>query len=149
MARKSFTVNTEPHVAEVGGKEYEFQPEVLGDEFLDGYAALKDGYKEAGIDPNNLEDVDPAALRKITVALRSFLTRLMLPASAEHFATARIPDRVLVELLEWINEVYGGAKRPPTSSTGSSPRSSRGGKPGTGTSRSKGSTRAVGPSPAS
>lgn len=149
MARKSFTINTEPHVATVGKYDYEFHPEVLSDEFLDGYAELKDGFKAARIDPKELDDVDPEHLKKVTASLRVFLAKLMLPESAERFAKERIPDRVLVELLEWVGEVYGGSKRPPTLSTASSAPSSKGGKAGTAASRSRASTRAAGRSTAS
>lgn len=41
--RRSFAINTEPHVAEIGDTELFFQPEVMGDEFLDAYTALQKG----------------------------------------------------------------------------------------------------------
>lgn len=78
--------------------------------------------------------------------LESFTDR----AAAEEFAAgvpgARavwafpLPDRVLVELMEWVVELYGGAggKRPPTSSGASAPASRTAGRRGTAPSRSKG-----------
>ncbi|MEU7323431.1 hypothetical protein ABZ682_23195 [Streptomyces griseoviridis] len=57
----------------------------------------------------------------------------------------RVPDRILVELLEWTTELYGGGNdRPTTPSSGSSRASRRAGTPGKASSRSKGSTRAAG-----
>ncbi|KQW11405.1 hypothetical protein [Streptomyces sp. Root369] len=57
----------------------------------------------------------------------------------------RVPDRVLIELLEWTTELYGGGnERPTTPSSGSSRASRRAGTPGKGSSPSKGSTRTAG-----
>lgn len=60
----------------------------------------------------------------------------------------RLPDRVLVELMEWVVELYGSGEgsgsRPTGSSSASARASSRAGTPGKGPSRSKGSTRAAG-----
>lgn len=51
-------------------------------------------------------------------------------------AGLRFPDRVLVELMEWVVELYGGGgSRPPTSSAGSAPASRPPGKRGRGASR--------------
>ncbi|MFH9439022.1 hypothetical protein [Streptomyces rochei] len=58
---------------------------------------------------------------------------------------SRIPDRVLVDLLEWVTELYGGGNaRPTTPSSGSSRASRRAGTPGKGSSPSKASTRTAG-----
>jgi hypothetical protein len=75
------------------------------------------------------------------------------PASAEEAAAGRkgakvvdaglrLPDRVLVELMEWVVELYGGAggQRPPTSSNGSAPASPPPGPRGRGVSPSRAST---------
>ncbi|CAM5301305.1 hypothetical protein AB0F92_22690 [Kitasatospora aureofaciens] len=168
--KKTFALNTEPHIAEVGDHELRFQPEVLGDEFLDAYSRLQDTYKSLDLDLSN-PDVDLGQVREATVALRLFLASLMLPESAEEFARwdivaagktvsshgdpaqareaaggrkgarvvdrgLRLPDRVLIELMEWVVELYGG-QRPPTSSSGSATASPRPGTPGRATSRSK------------
>ncbi|MFF1964319.1 hypothetical protein ACFVW5_12005 [Streptomyces sp. NPDC058232] len=180
MATKSFSLNTVPHVADIGGVELLFQPEVMGDDFMDAYQSLIDAQKSSGVSLDDLSEVDPAQLRNVSRALRDFLARLMLPESAELFtrvdvvvdgkpvesfadaaeaeayaaeiANARIvdglrlPDRVLVELLEWVVELFGGGngQRPPTSSGGSAAASLPPGRRGTGVSPSKGSTRARG-----
>lgn len=60
----------------------------------------------------------------------------------------RLPDRVHLQLMDWIKEVYGGG-RPPTSSPASAPPSPPAGTPGTASSRSRGSTPTRGRSRAS
>ncbi|MGY3199700.1 hypothetical protein [Streptomyces sp. TE5632] len=60
-------------------------------------------------------------------------------------ASMRVPDRVLMDLMEWTTELYGGGNdRPTTPSSGSSRASRKAGTPGKATSRSKGSTRTAG-----
>lgn len=57
----------------------------------------------------------------------------------------RVPDRVLMELMEWTTELYGGGNdRPTTPSSGSSRASRRAGTPGKASSPSKASTRTAG-----
>lgn len=62
--------------------------------------------------------------------------------------SVRLPDRVLVELMEWVVQLYGGGggggSRPTGSSNASAPASSRGGTPGKGPSSSRASIRASG-----
>ncbi|MGC0418413.1 hypothetical protein [Embleya sp. AB8] len=176
MATKKFALNTEPHIAVVGDVELLFQPEVMGDEFLDAYSRLQDTTKRLNIDLADATNADLGTLREATVALRMFLVSLMLPESATVFArwdvvvsggkvvashadpeeareaaggrkgarvvdqSMRFPDRVLVELLEWVVELYGGGTRPPTSSNGSALASSSPGILGKGNSRSRAST---------
>ncbi|MEU2487025.1 hypothetical protein ABZ593_20755 [Streptomyces sp. NPDC012617] len=180
MATRKFALNKEPHAAEIGDTQLLFQPEVMGDEFMDAYAALRDAQDAAGIDVGNLDNVDPNTMRHVSRALRDFLAKVMLPESAqlmtqvdvvnagtvlgsyrtweeaeEHAAkvqgaratnSLRLPDRVIVELMEWVVELYGGGadRRPPTSSSGSAKASPRTGRRGTGASPSKGSTRTNG-----
>lgn len=173
--KKTFAFNTEPHVATVNGHDLLFQPEVLGDEFMDAFAELKEAQAAAaGIDLDDLSTLDPAKLRGATRGLRLFVARLMLPESAEKFlavevvkdgvllsahqdwdeaqqaadqtAGARVkwampmPDRILVALMEWVTELYGGGAdaRPTGSSGGSAKASPRAGRTGPARSRSKG-----------
>lgn len=60
----------------------------------------------------------------------------------------RLPDRVLVKLMEWVVELYGGLEgggnRPTGSSKGSAPASSKAGAGGKGPSPSRASIRAAG-----
>lgn len=180
MATKTFALNTKPHTADVGGTEFQFLPEVMGDEFLDAYQEMRQSHmQEKGVDVGDLEAGDVESLRVVAAGLRTFLSRLMLPESAalitrvdvikggevlESFADweaatkyagdvagaaakwgFRVPDRILLELLEWVIELYAGSKRPPTSSGASARPSPKGGKRGMAPSRSKASTRTPGP----
>lgn len=180
MATKTFALNTEPHVAHVGDIALQFQPEVMGDDFMEAYAGLRDAQQANGVDIEKLAEVEPSQLRGVHRSLRAFLAALMLPESADLFLRLdvvkagkvlssfetldeaeeaagkvkgggarivdglRLPDRVLVELLEWVVELYGGGQRPPTSSGDSAPASPPAGRRGMGVSPSKGSTRARG-----
>ncbi|MEU2264920.1 hypothetical protein ABZ568_00400 [Streptomyces olindensis] len=83
--RKTIALYTEPHVVEVGPYELEFEAEVMGDQFIDAYVELSEAQKAKGVDLENLNDADPAALRKTMRSLRIFLARQMLPESAELF----------------------------------------------------------------
>jgi hypothetical protein len=86
--RKTFTLNTEPHVAELGGGlELKFQPEVMGDTFLEGYVRLQDAYRgiSAGVSPDG-GTLEPAAARNIVRELRAFLHGLLIPESQEVFS---------------------------------------------------------------
>lgn len=105
MAEKSFMINTEAHVANVGPHVLQFEPEVIGAEFAQAYSGLKQAQKqvkEAG------DDIGPDELLAVNAGMREFLARFMLPDSKELFETLRLPDRVLVQLLEWVAELYGG-----------------------------------------
>ncbi|MFD6936260.1 hypothetical protein ACFWAP_08925 [Streptomyces goshikiensis] len=175
MAKKKFSLNTQPHEAEIGDVTLQFQPEVMGDEFLDTYSRLQETMQRLNVDLTDMASVDLSQVRETTQALRVFLARLMLPESAAQFVSwdvlsaagkvlsshrtpeeaqeaadgkakstvvdngLRLPDRVLVELLEWVVELYGGGQRPPTSSNASAPASSSPGTPGRAASRSRGS----------
>jgi hypothetical protein len=100
--RRSFTLNTQPHEAEIAGTVLYFVPEAEGDAFVDAYARLQEAQKGAG------DEGGPEQLKKVTAALREFLTDLMLPESREVFAEMRLPARVLVEVTQWLAETYGG-----------------------------------------
>ncbi|GGX37729.1 hypothetical protein GCM10010353_61440 [Streptomyces chryseus] len=178
VAIKKFALNTQPHEAEIGDDvTLLFQPEVMGDEFLDAYGRLQETTKKLNIDLSDATSVDLSDVREANVALRVFLGSLMLPESAEQFARwevraggktvgsyrdpeeareaaesrkggkvldagMRLPDRVLVELMEWVVELYGGAggQRPPTSSNASASASPGPGPRGRAALPSKGST---------
>jgi Holliday junction resolvase-like predicted endonuclease len=172
--RKSFALNTEPHVADIGGTEFHFHAEIMGDDFMDAYAELREQQQAHGLDLGNLSEVDPSAIRRAMRGIRLFIARQMLPESAELFTrldvvangdilgsfhdldeaetaaaehkgarvvdSFRLPSRVLVELLEWVVELFGGGSRPTTSSSASATASRKAGTRGSGTSPSKGST---------
>lgn len=128
MAQKKFTVNTEPHEADLGTAKLYFKPEIMSDELLDAWIPLQaklDDAREA-IDGEATADVSRsdrlAEIRergiKTTQALREFLAELMVPESVEIFNGLKLSDRVLIELERWLLEVYG--IRPTGPSVGSS-----------------------------
>lgn len=87
VATKKIALNKAPHVVEIGDEfRLEFVPEVYGDEFVDAYQGLQDTFKRLGIDLGNLAGSNLDRLGDAYSALRSFLAKLMLPASAEEFA---------------------------------------------------------------
>lgn len=150
MATKRFGINTSPHVAEIGDHlTLEFKPEVMGDEWMDAYLQLREAQQGLPSDPEQVGEVDPGEIRKAAQALREFLAGFMLPDSAERFADTPLPDRVLVELFQWLTELYGG--RPTGSSSASGPPSQPmgSGTRSTATSRSRASTSTRGRSAAS
>lgn len=116
MASKNFAINTEPHDATIGDKTLYFVPEVEGSEFMTAYAALRDVQKELGSE----ESATAEQLMLINTAMRDFLKGLMLPDSQDEFDDMKLPSRVLVQLLEWTAELYGGGSGngPTTSSSG-------------------------------
>lgn len=143
MAKKTFALNTDPHVATVGDTDLLFKPEVMGDEFMDYYGALKETYAELGIDESDMSDLSTEQLKKSEAAVRTFVSSTMLEESVKIFSTMRLPTRVLLQLLDWVMEVYGDG-RPPTSPSGSSKASAPPGTPSMATSRSTGPTRTRG-----
>lgn len=109
MARTKIALNTEPHVVEVGDTELLFQPEVMGDEFLDAYGELREAQQAMGVDVENLSNLDTAAIRTAARAMRIFLAKLMLPESAEFFTRVEVvkDGKVLKDFHDWAEaEVY-------------------------------------------
>jgi hypothetical protein len=105
MTTKKFAINQEPHKAEIGEHTILFQPEAVGAAFVQAYSGLREVQKQvtaAG------DEVDADLLTAVNTEMRAFLARFMLPESAELFETLKLPDRVLVQLLEWVAELYGG-----------------------------------------
>lgn len=184
MAIKQFTLNTEPHLAQIGEHELYFQPEVYGDEFMDAYNRLAEAQRSLA--SADVSEMSGEELRVMYQEMRTFLARLMTEESAARFCrfevvplsgaerlgpyltreeadeaalevasgatvedkSLRFPDRILVQIMEWVQELYGGKvggdSRPTGSSSGSSRPSSTGGTRGKGSSPSRASTRAAG-----
>lgn len=105
MASRNFALNTEPHEAVIGSETLLFQPEVIGAEFAQAYAGLKEAQKRMSAAG---EEAGADDLLSVNEAMRGFLARLMLPESVKVFDGMQLPDRVLVQLLEWVAELYGG-----------------------------------------
>ena len=113
MATKTFHLNTEPHTANVGEHRFQFEPEVVGAEFATAYAELQALQAEVDGDSE-----DPKLLVKLDASIREFLATFMLPESREAFAEVKLPTRILVGMLQWVAELYGGG--PGNDHTGSS-----------------------------
>lgn len=115
MASKTFALRTDPHEAVVGPHTFLFPPEMDSGEFLEAYAGLKETQKAVGGTGKKADGMDVEKAKAASQGLRVFLARLMLPESAEAFATVKLPDRVLIDMLHWAVELYGGgAKERPT-----------------------------------
>lgn len=112
MAQKQFHINTEPHEATIGNTVLMFQPEVVGAEFASAYSKLVEVQREA----QGVKEEDAMAsgvVLKIEGAMREFLGRFLLPESVEAFKSLRLPNRILVQLIEWVAELYGGGSGKP------------------------------------
>ncbi|MGV2914538.1 hypothetical protein [Streptomyces alfalfae] len=85
--RRSFALNKTPHVADLGdGLELKFQAEVMGDEFLEGYVALQETYKDLGVGGTAATEMDFGKAAGIIRELRTFLYNLLVPESKEVFS---------------------------------------------------------------
>ena len=124
---KVFEIRTEPHVAVVGPHRFEFEPEAVGGEFLAAYTKLQDlqirltGKKGTSSKPGKAaEEINAETLAELESSMREFLIGFMLPESAAAFVSVRLPQRVLLQLIEWVAELYGGGSGNPDAGTGPS-----------------------------
>lgn len=130
MASKTFEIRTEPHEAVLGDVKLYFVPEVGGAAFATAYAALREVQKKVGASEGSkssstkhakeAKDLDPAVLGEISEALHTFVRQFLVPASRELFDGMGLPDRVLVQLMEWVAELYGGGSGNPEDAGGTS-----------------------------
>lgn len=106
MAERVFEIRTEPHVANIGGTRLLFQPEVNGAKFAHAYMVLKgtrDAITKAG------DNVSAELLEEASTGLRVFIDTFLYDGdSRAAFGKLDLPDRVLVQLLEFTAELYGG-----------------------------------------
>lgn len=105
MAEKTFAINTEPHVINIGTAKLLLEPEVIGAEFAEAYAGLKVAQKQITDAGDN---VGSEELLAVNEGMRSFLRRFMLADSKEEFDHLILPDRILVQMLEFVAQLYGG-----------------------------------------
>jgi hypothetical protein len=116
MTTKKFSINTEPHRAEVGDETYLFQPEIEGDELLDAWAALRDRVPDRGEGTDGLTaDEMRERTRESRLALKEFVGSFMLDESRDAFIGAKLPDRVVLEMQQWMLETYGFRPTGPSS----------------------------------
>lgn len=127
--RKRVALAVEPHVYEIdrgpdGVVELQFQPEVVGAEFVDAQATLAE-QRDQVAQVADLRERTKAA----NDALRGYLSTFMLPESAAVFAGLPLPDWVLADMATWVAEVYG--RRPTGLSSGSAGSPTSSGQPST------------------
>lgn len=117
MASRNFAINTEPHEAVIGSTTLLFEPEVIGAEFAEAYEQLRavqqkvkgaQGGKASSTKHAKADTADAAVLGELSQAMREFVNTFLLEESREAFASLRLPDRILVQLMEWAAELYGG-----------------------------------------
>lgn len=109
-----FEVRTTPHKATIGDTVLLLQPEVIGSEFMTAYAKLREAQRKVTGSKGNSnkaprpEDTSPETLAEVTEAMNSFIRGFLLPESVPAYDALRLPDRVLIELIEYAAELYGG-----------------------------------------
>ena len=129
MATKTFSINTDPHLAVIGEATLAFQPEVVGAEFAQAYDKLRavqakvqslKGNKASSTKHAKDDGVDAATLTELSAAMREFIGGFLIEESVTVFAGLRLPDRILVQLMEWAAELYGGGSGNPAAAGGTS-----------------------------
>lgn len=129
MASRTFAINTTPHEAIIGDTTLLFEPEVLGAEFAQAYDMLRtvqqkvkgaEGGKASSTKHAKADSVDASVLADLSDAMRVFVATFLLDESREAFAGMRLPDRVLVQLMEYAAELYGGGSGNPDAAGGTS-----------------------------
>ncbi|AKA61671.1 hypothetical protein SEA_YDN12_4 [Streptomyces phage YDN12] len=117
MATKTFEIRTDPHEAVIGPHTLLLEPEVIGAEFAQAYAAIREvqgkvksaqASKGSSTKHAKADGLDADVLTELSEAMRSFVRRFMLPDSQAVFDGIRLPDRILVQLMEYVAELYGG-----------------------------------------
>lgn len=114
---RTFEIRTEPHRAVIGAHTLLFEAETEGAVFAQAYAALKETQKTITAAGDN---VGADELTIVSQGMRDFLNRFMLEESRTLFATLKLPDRVLVQVLEFVAELYGGGSGNPDAPGGPS-----------------------------
>lgn len=105
MAERTFEIRTEAHKANIGAKTLLFEPETNGAAFAGAYAKLKEAQQKLTAAGDNIGEEE---LTAVNTGMRDFVRRFLLEESKAGFDEMAIPDRVLVQLLEWTAELYGG-----------------------------------------
>ncbi|AKA61742.1 hypothetical protein SEA_MAIH_4 [Streptomyces phage Maih] len=117
MSTKTFEIRTEPHEAVIGPHTLLLEPEVIGAEFAQAYAAIREvqgkvkaaqASKGSSTKHAKADGLDADVLTELSEAMRAFVRRFMLPDSQAVFDGIRLPDRILVQLMEYVAELYGG-----------------------------------------
>lgn len=110
MTQRTFEVNTEPHVATIGDHQYAFPPEVDTDTMMSAWS--KSRVTDEMVDEAVAEHPDwtkgEARSRLATTSIRTFIDALMVDDDTRaRFAAHTLPDRVLIDMQNWLLEEYG------------------------------------------
>lgn len=114
---RTFEIRTDPHEAVIGPHTLLLEPEVVGAEFAQAYAALREVQRKVkAAEPAKGSSTEHAkgdglnaeVLIELSEAMRAFARKFMLPDSQAVFDGMKVPDRVLVKLMEYVAELYGG-----------------------------------------
>lgn len=114
MTERTFSIRTEPIPFRVGDTRLFLVPEADGADFVEAYEELRTaqarltGRKATSSKPGKAEDVSAQSLRQVSTALRAFVDRFLTEDSKAVFADLKVPDRILVEITEYLAEVFGG-----------------------------------------
>lgn len=126
---RTFEIRTEPHEAVIGPHTLLLEPEVVGAEFATAYAALREVQRKVrSAEPAKgsstkhakADGLNADVLIELSDAMRVFVRKFMLPDSQAVFDGMRVPDRVLVKLMEYVAELYGGGSGNPDAAGGTS-----------------------------
>lgn len=129
MASKVFEIRTKPHEAVFGDTTVFFEPEVIGAEFAAAYDKLREAQKRAkaaeGGKASSTKhakeaDVDAETLVSLSTAMREFVGSFVTTESVADFSGLRLPDRILLEMVNWVAELYGGGSGNPAAAGGTS-----------------------------
>lgn len=130
MTERVFEIRTEPHRAVVGDTTLLLVPETSGGDFLAGYAKLREvqakvNRKTGGVKASSTKhakeaEQDLEALAELSNTMRMFVARFLLPESVPVFENMRLPDRILLQLIEFAAELYGGGSGNPDADGGTS-----------------------------
>lgn len=130
MTERVFEIRTEPHRAVIGATTLLFEPEAYGSEFVAEYNKLREvqtrvGRKAGGTKANSSKhakeaDISAEELAEVNQALRGFIARFLMPESLDVFHQMRVPDRILLKLVEFAAELYGGGSGNPDADGGTS-----------------------------
>lgn len=131
MAVKNFEIRTEPHTATIGAHELRFLPEVVGSKFVQAYDEMTavqrklkgaSGNKASSSKHAKEEDaIDGVVLAEINAAMIRFVRSFLFDdESRTVFDALALPDRILVQLIEWVGELYGGGSGNPVAGGGTS-----------------------------
>ena len=130
MAERVFTIRTEPHRAVIGDTTLLLVPEANSGDFLESYNRMRaaqqlfnrksGGTKASGTKHAKASEVDTEALAEVNKTMRDFIAKFLLPESVQVFAGMALPDRVLLELIEFAAELYGGGSGNPDADGGTS-----------------------------